>query len=201
MIKPRREFRLVALMAVAGVVLGAPARAQAGIAACPAQPLAQVFLPWVDPGWYASVADGGFEADGAGWTLGGGATVVDGNERYFVRAPSDRRSLALGASASAASPPTCISARHATLRLFVRNTGSPTALLRISLEFADALGLRRTLPIGALGGGGDWSPSPVLPIAVNAVSALAVHDVTFAFSASGGDWRVDDIYVDPYGKG
>jgi hypothetical protein len=201
MVMRRFGARLAAPLAVAFIALGVPAAAQAGVASCPSQPAGQVFLPWLDPAWYRSVPDGGLEDGGAGWRLRGGAAVVAGNERYFVRAPSDRRSLSLPPGAAATSAPTCIAPGHPTLRFFVRNTGSPLARLAVFAEFADLAGVKRSLPIGVVSGPPDWAPSPLLPVVVDALSVLGVTEVAFRFDAAGGDWRVDDVYVDPYGKG
>ena len=193
--------RLAGLTAAVAFLLGVSSDAQSATATCPAKPVAQVFLPWADPAWYESVPDGGFEADAAGWTLRGGAAVVDGNEPYSVRGRSDRRSLALGDGAWASGAPACVAVGHPTLRFFVRNTGSSLGRLQVSAEFVDALGVPRSLLIGTVAGTAAWAPSPPVPITINTISALAVNEVRFRFAPSSGDWRIDDVYVDPYGKG
>jgi hypothetical protein len=194
--------RLVALALAVAAALAAPAAAHARVASCPWQPAAQVFLPWGDPAWYASVPDGGLEAGGDGWTLRGGAAIAAGNEPFYVRSREDRRSLALPLAASAVSAPSCIGAGHPTVRFFVRNTGAPRAALRVSVDFVDGLGTRRSLPIGVVTATPEWAPSPVLPVVINALSLLAVQHAAFRFTpVDGGEWRVDDVYVDPYGKG
>ena len=42
----------------------------------------QVFKPWGDLNSYVLAPDGGFEAGGPGWYLGGGAKTVSGNESF-----------------------------------------------------------------------------------------------------------------------
>ena len=59
-----------------------------------------------------------------------------------------------------------------------------------------------SLPVGIVAGhiqGDEWAPSPVLPIVAN----LLDDEVRFRFTAIGIDsaWVIDDVYVDPYGKG
>jgi hypothetical protein len=193
---PRRRLACAAL-AVLGLVL--PARADA---ACPAQPLAQRFLHWGDPAWYAALPDSGFEAGGA-WTLGGGAAVVAGNEPYFIGTPQDSRSLSLPAGASATSAPFCLGLAHPALRLVLRNQGSPSARLAVSAVLTDAAGVRRTVQIAALPAGSAWDAGPPVAVIVNLLSSLAPQSVAFRFAPAdaGGRWSIDDVFVDPYGKG
>ena len=113
------------VLALCGLSFGTPAGAQT-VPVCPSQPLAQVFMPWSDPGWYASVPDGGMEARDGAWRLQGAAAFVGNNEPYFVRSAGDAWALELASGTSAVSGPTCIALAHPTLRLFARTT-HPTA--------------------------------------------------------------------------
>ena len=191
----------VALALFGALALVAPAGAHA--AGCPGQSLAQAFLPWTDPAWYTPVPDGGFEARAAVWALRNGATVVADNEPYRVGAAVDRWSLALPPGASATSGALCIGVAHPTLRFFVRNSGSQTATLAVSVEFRDPDGSPQSLPIGLVTGGSDWGPTVALPVAANVLSPASVNEAAFRFAATdgGGTWWIDDVYVDPYGKG
>jgi hypothetical protein len=194
----RRYGSLVAGLAV--LILGLPADAHAAV--CLGQPLAQRFLPWHDPGWYASVPDGGFEKGAASWTLAGGAAAVEGNEPYHVGNRSDHQSLALPSGASATSPAMCISTGHPTLRFFARNNGSRAAALTLSAVFRDLSGRTQTVSIGAITAG-EWAPTPLLPVVFNALSPVSTQSIAFRFAPADdrGRWRIDDVYVDPYGKG
>jgi hypothetical protein len=180
-----RPARIAPLLALA-LLLVAPALARAD---CAAQPLARTFAPWLDAAWYEAAPDGGLEGGGAGWTLAGGAAVVEGNDPY----EPGTSALSLPAGASATTPPMCVDLAHPTVRFFGRG-GSGT--LVVTALFRDALGLQQELPVGALLPGGDWAPSPVLAIVGNMLSP----QVAFRF-ASAGDWQIDDVYVDPYSKG
>jgi hypothetical protein len=177
---------LIGLLLSFALVLAAPAAARAD---CPDQPLAHTFLPWLDPAWYEAAPDGGLEAGGAGWTLADGAAVVDGNNPYQAGASA----LSLPAGASATTPPVCVDVAHPTLRFFARGGSGP---LVVTALFRDSLGLPHELSVGVALASSDWAPSAVMPVAGNAVSG----QVSFRFS-SGGDWRVDDVSVDPYSKG
>lgn len=202
MAKPISRLRCAALLVLTVAAAGRSGEAQADIITrCNSGPVAQVFLPWADPAWYVLLPDGGLERGGEGWTLAAGAAVVNGNEPHYVRAPGDVRSLALPGGASAATPPICVGPGHPTLRFFVRNTGAVWSALTVTVEFDDPVGVRRTVLVGTLKAGPAWMPSPVLPIPTNVLALVGTQTVVFRFSPDGGTWRVDDVYIDPYGKG
>jgi hypothetical protein len=66
----------------------------------------------------------------------------------------------------------------------------------VTVVFRDLLGNQDELPVGTVLGSAGWSPSAVMPVLGNLLS----QQVSFRF-ASLGDWRVDDVFVDPYSKG
>jgi hypothetical protein len=164
----------------------------AGAATCPEQPLARTFQPWLDLAWYQAAPDGGFESGGS-WALSGGAAVVDGNQPFLA----GERSLDLPAGADALTAPICVTVAHPTLRFFARNTGASLSTLNVSVVFRTLLGLQVELPVGVVLAGQQWAPSPILPVLANLLSS----EVRFRFRAAGGEWQIDDLYVDPYSKG
>jgi hypothetical protein len=184
--RPSTRPALIAPLLALALLLLVPALARAD---CADQPMSRTFLPWLDAAWYETAPNGGLEAGGSGWTLAGGAAVVRDNDPY----EDGTRALSLPAGASATTAPVCVDIAHPTIRFFAR--GGSGALVVTAL-FRDPLGLQDELPVGALTAGGDWTPSPVLAIVGNLLSS----QVTFRF-ASTGDWRIDDVYVDPYSKG
>lgn len=111
---------LVALVAMTGTAQ----------ATCPYTGAEQVFRPRGDQHNYVLAPDGGFEAGGSGWSLRGGAQVIEGNESHYANEPSDSRSLSLPPSSSAVSPPICMSLDTPLLRMFARNTGEGSSRLR-----------------------------------------------------------------------
>ena len=188
----------VVLLACAALAV-APAVAAAD--GCPAQPTSPVFAPWGDGAQYELAPDGGFEAGAAGWDLADGAAVQAGNEPFQVGGGADGASLALPAGAEATSPPVCIDIAHPTLRLFARDDGGLLSTLSVSVRFRTLLGWT-TLPVGVLGGDAQWQPTAQVPVLVNLLSLLGgSQQVRFVFAAGGGDWAIDDVYVDPYSKG
>jgi len=195
MLKLLRRGSLAAL----AVSILAPAGAQAAL--CPAQPTAQRFLQWADPAWYAAVPGGGFEPSTPAWTLTGGAVAVEGNEPFYIGGAGDHRSLQLPSGATGTSPAICIGVDHPTLRLLVSHSGGSTgSRLTVSAIVRDLGGGERTLPIAALTAN-DWGPTAPLPVGLNLLALALPQSVAFRFDASGGKWAIDDVYVDPYGKG
>jgi hypothetical protein len=184
--RPSTRPALIAPLLALAFLFAAPAAADAD---CPAQPVAHTFLPWLDPAWYEAAPDGSLEAGGAGWTLSGGAAVVDGNNPYQPGASA----LSLPAGASATTPAMCVDIAHPSVRFFARGGSGPLA---VTVLFRDPLGLQHELPVGVALGNADWAPSAVMPVLGNLLSG----QVAFRF-ASAGDWRVDGVFVDPYSKG
>jgi hypothetical protein len=187
-----RRIGPAGVLALAALALVFPSGAQAS--GCPEQPSAQTFLPWLDLAWYVPAPDGGLEGGGSGWDLSRGAAVVDGNQPYL----DGEHSLALPGGASATTAPMCIGIEHPTIRLFARNTGSPLSVLAVSVVFPTLLGTWQELPIGVVAAGSRWAPTPIMPVVANLVGDRAA----FRFTAlrDGGEWTIDDVYVDPYNK-
>jgi hypothetical protein len=85
--------------AVAAACALAPA-AQAGVLvaaapSCEQGALEQPFARWLDPISYTLLPDGGLESGAAGWSLAGGAKVVDGNETFYVHGAGESKALLL----------------------------------------------------------------------------------------------------------
>lgn len=197
----------LALGAIAAAFALAPAAAQAGplVASapnCDEQTLSQPFLPWADPAQYTLAPNGGFEQGSSKWSLSGDAAVVSGNESYYVRSADDSKSLRLGSDSSATSGTVCVGIEHPTLRLFARNTGSALSTLRVDVLFEDAAGNVNSAPIGVLIAGQSWQPTAVMPLVVNLLPLLPGERTPVAFEftpqGAGGNWRIDDVYVDPW---
>ena len=169
---------------------------------CDAQELSQPFMPWADPAHYTLAPDGGFEDHGKTWSLEGGAEVVSGNESYYVRDAGDKRSLKLPGGSSATSAAMCVGIEHPTLRLFARNTGSPLSTLKVEVHYVDGFGETQSAPIGLVTAGGSWQPTLPMAIGVNLLPLLPGERTPVAFEFTpkgfGGEWRIDDVYVDPY---
>ncbi len=192
-------FSLVALALGAGA--SEPARAATG---CADRPLDRPFLPWLDLAYYTLAPNGGLESGTSAWSLSGGANVVLGNERFYVRAADDKRSLALPSGSSATTSTTCVEPLDPTLRFFVVNTGSVLSTLKVEVLYTDAFGTPRAATIALLEGTADWQPTLPTAFLVNLQHPPFVTDgkvdVAFRFTPQGSlsGWRIDDVYVDPF---
>ena len=195
---------LVALATVAGLA-GTASPAGAGLGLLCPDANSQAFRPWGDPAFYAFVPNGGFEYGSVGWTLTGGAEVANGNEPFFVHSRDDDSSLVLPPGSSATSPPMCIGLLSSKMRLFLADGGSKDGRLKVQVIYGGGLagivsGAGRVLGVSdvtSLSGGDDWQPSPEVSMLAGTVPLLTQY-VQFRFTASGdGDWRIDDVYLDP----
>ena len=194
---------------IAGIVVGlvlavAPGAASAAtgtlLSPCDGQVGSQPFAQFLDPSTYVLAPNGGFESDAAGWTLKG-ASVVTGNEPFLA---SGTHALALPGGSSATSAPMCVGITHPTVRFFAVNKGFLLSTLKVDAIYPDAGGVLRTLPLGVVASLPGWQPTlPMLAPGdlVNPLLSGGSTQVSFRFTPLlGGDWRIDDVYVDPYMK-
>lgn len=192
------------LFTVAAAALAVSACSAAAAQACSYTGAEQVFSPWGDQHSYVLAPDGGFEAGGAGWTLAGGATTVAGNESFYLNDAGDSRSLSLPAGSAAVSPPICMSIDTPIFRLFARNTGDPSSGLRVEATYV-LLGLVRTKAVSTVYAGPDWAPSQQLSTVLSlstVVGTLTPSSIQIRITplGSGGQWQVDDLYIDPFAR-
>jgi hypothetical protein len=202
----RAAIALAASTAALGA-LAAPASAanllSVDPASCGNPATSQPFARWGDPIRYTLVPGGSFEPGSAAWTLSGGAAVRAGNESYYANGAGDRFSLSLPSGSSATSPAVCVSIYRPVFRFFARNTGSPTASLRVEALYPGLAGRVSVLQLGVLTGS-SWTPSLPMPVLASLTSVLPGSSTSIAIRltplGTGGSWSVDDVYVDPYGR-
>ena len=194
----------IAAAAVCGAAIAAPP-AHAGLLvdtvdSCSA-PTSKPFAKFGDYADYKAVPGGSFEAGDAAWNLSR-ASIVSGNESYYVRKSSDRRSLKLTPLSSATSPAVCVGIEHPTLRYFVRSSGLLPAMT-VEVLAETELGAIVPVPIGAGLLGSSWRPSGKHLIVANLLPLLPDNytPVAFRFRAVTGTWYIDDVYVDPMRRG
>jgi hypothetical protein len=205
----RLHTRLAALAAFCVVSAGASI-AQANplslLLACPNETVSQPFSPWGDNSEYTPVPGGSFEAGTPAWTLTHGAAAINGNESYYVGGTTQSKSLSLPSGSSGTSPYMCTSIFDPTVRLFVRNTGKSTSQLTVQALYPGLLGGTQTSTIGVLKGSSSWQPAPAMTLLLdNLLATLSLDSTKIAFkftpADTTGDWQVDDVYLDPYGRG
>ena len=192
-------LRSLALGAVtAGIALaGLPATSSAALisgGACDNSSLSQPFAQYGDSNEYKLVTGGNFEGSLSGWTLSGGARVINGGNPDG----SSGHSLYLPAGASVTTPFTCVNAAYPSFRLFARNDSLLSTIVPQVVYKLPLLG-NVALPIGAAALSPNWSPTlPLLTASV--VTGLlngGTAEVALKFTAALGPSEVDDIYVDP----
>ena len=187
-------------MLVAGLaVLAFAPQAQAGLLpSCPGT-FSKPFAQWGDGAWYSLVGDGAFESGGAGWSLSGGAKVVDGNEPFYVHGAGEHRSLLLPRGSSATSPPVCIVLGRPKARLFAVAPGG-SGSFRVEILNRSLLGILSIIDGGVVNAGSRWAPSqPLSLLGSNLGSALWATNVQLRFQPLGDSSVViDDVYVDPW---
>lgn len=199
-----------ALVALIALAAGA-ATANAGVLvasapSCDDQALSKTFLPWLDVADYTALPGGDFEGTMAGWSFSGGAGVASGNSPYAVGGDDDASSLSLASGSSATSAPICVGLTHPTVRFFAkrRSTGLLASLstLRVDVLFELADGTVASLPIGSATSDGSWQPTLPMVVVANLLPLLPGEHtpVAFRFTAQGGSWSVDDVWVDPYSR-
>ena len=134
------------------------------------------------------------------WTLTSGAAIVGGNEPFFAHAAGDSTSLLLVPGGSATTRPMCVTLKHPTIRMFVRNLGSRFSFFRISAIFQDQNGVLRTVEFAKVAATARWAPSPAIPYLVNVDVPLddqGTTAVAFKFTGLDGVTMIDDVFVDP----
>jgi hypothetical protein len=203
---PRTRGFLAVIVVAGALALGA-SPASAGILtqtadACGSSELSRPFLPWADPMQYFLAPGGSFENRASTWKLDGGAAVVKDADPFKISGVTDDRSLALPAGSSATSKPLCVGVDAPSIRYIARNTGDPTATLRVEAFYEDQSGDVQSIVLHDA-----WLPTswqPVLPVLIWANLTPNMEGggtaVAFRFTPRGGDWHVDDLWVDPYSR-
>jgi hypothetical protein len=191
---------VIAALAVCSAAIAAPP-AHAGllvdtVGECDA-PVSKPFAKFGDNADYKAVPGGSFEVGDAPWKLSK-ASIVAGNESYYVRSSRDRRSLRLTPGAVATSPAVCVGIEHPTLRYFVRSSGLLPAM-SVEVLTETSLGAVVPVPIGAGLLSSSWKPSARHMVVVNLLPLLPDNytPVAFRFRSVLGTWHIDDVYVDP----
>ena len=127
---------LVGVLMLAALTLASTAKAGligTGSASYCSSTSTQAFASWGDQSAYALLPNGSFENGGTSWALSGGAKVVAGNEPFYVNSRRDSHSLLLPAGSSAYSATMCFALGDWHLRFLMRNVGSQTGSLRVTV--------------------------------------------------------------------
>lgn len=152
------------------------------------------FSEWGDGTDYYFPTNGGFEGGSTGWSLAGGAAVVQGNESYYLHSAGDSHALYMPSGSSAAYN-VCYGTLYPSIRFMVAGS----AKVHVWITTKNLLGLVSTLDGGSFYvSGGSWNPSPRLSSLLSALIApLGTKQMQVHIGVSGGSAQIDDLYVDP----
>lgn len=201
---PRSGARRLAVLlcTLTPLAVAGPASAATSTTGCASTATKQAFAKFGDTAAYSLLPGGSFEAGTSGWALGG-ASVVAGNETAFIGAAKDAKSLAVPAKARVVSPVFCVGVEHPTFRLFAKKRSGTWQQLLIKLRWSEKNGAINETTVGSLSGGdyATWKPTPTFKLAQTlplwaSGQSLKVQIVLDPEDA-GGDWQVDDLYIDP----
>ena len=197
------RLRRIAPALVAVAALAAPASASAGSLAasatsCSGQTFEKPFKRWLDPANYVLAPDGAVEGSLTGWTLRGGAAKVAGNETAYIHGTKDRSSLSLPRGSAATTRAMCVGVLYPTMRFMA--SAPLGSVMAVSAVLDSPLGGTLTVPVGVVAGLGSWQPTLPILVGANLLATLGGGHaaVAFTFTPVTGNWRVDDVYVDPY---
>lgn len=185
---------VVAIAAAAGTTQSA----SAGVLSCN-DSAERPFAAWGDSSPYTLAPNGSFEYGSMGWSLNNGARVVAGGNTWR----SSSYSLSLPSGASATSPTACVKIADPASRFFLRNT-SGSGKVRVDVQYKTLLGLLPvTANLGYATAGSEWQPGPKYDhVLANILGTLGLNSglsasLRFKFTAVGGSFQVDDLFVDP----
>jgi hypothetical protein len=153
---------------------------------------------------YVLVPGGSFESGAPGWTLGGGAAIVYGNEPWKVHGAADNRSLFIPAGSSVTTPAMCFAPGDWHMRFFASSSSSRSvSSLQVRVRVRSVLGVLSILDGGKISSNSTWQPSRRLSLLItNLTAVLATNAVSFQFVPSdSASWRIDDVYLDPWKNG
>jgi hypothetical protein len=160
----------------------------------------QVFAQWGDFANYFLAPNGGVENGSTGWSLSR-SSVVTGNEPFLA---TGSHSLSLPSGSTALSPVTCIGPQSVALRMFGTDTGGTDGGLRVRVRWYGLLNsLLGISDYGVFKPGSGWSPTSsvssvgginvLLPILGSTSARVEITPI-----GSGSNWRIDDLYIDPW---
>jgi hypothetical protein len=194
----------IALLAIGGLLAVLPTTAHADVADAASCSTPVLFSPLRSFGDWRSyfVAPGG-DFERSSWTLSGGATLTSGSGP--LRLGAARTSLRLPPGATATSPRFCVDLDYPTLRYFSsKRVAMSTSQLRVGI-FYPAIGQNNASAQTVANGASAWALSKdvkLRPERVDRLGGWRLMQIRFsADRAATGDWRVDDVLVDPRMRG
>lgn len=190
-----RKIKIAALGALTAIVavIATTSAAAGATGSCPAKTFKQAFSKYGDKGQYFLVPNGGFESGTTGWTLGGSASVVAGNETAYLNSASDTKSVKLTPNGWVRTVAFCVTPQDLTVRLMVKGASGQ---LKFDAKVVSG-GNIRTWSTQVSAGSSGWRPSQVIQFAMSN-QYVGASTLELTFTAIGSTWQIDDIFVDPF---
>jgi hypothetical protein len=196
-----RRFVLLFVLVVATALASTVGTAQAGLiqgltgGGCGVT--VPVFAPWGDWAGYYFAPNGGFENGSAGWTLGGGSTVVTQDNEPWYLAGFGSHALQIPQGGSAAIS-VCYGLAYPAVRLFAAGQGGP-ATVHVRVISRSLLGAVSILDGGTFTAEDSWAPSPRMSTLLSAIASLTgAKTMQLQFTVESGTAQIDDLFVDPF---
>ncbi len=162
------------------------------------QVLSKPFARWGDHANYTLVPGGDFEGTLDGWSVSGGATIVEDNEPWKVTAATDHRALYMPKGSSVVTPPLCGGLTHPTARLFTKGGKLPLlAGARVDILDPTQDGILAGATLGVVMPNRDWKPTHQI-LTLSGLPLLTGGTLALRITAQGAPITIDDVYVDPF---
>jgi hypothetical protein len=158
---------------------------------------APVFAPWGDWSSYYFAPNGGFEKGSTGWSLAGGAAVVNANNEpwYLAGFGSNALEIPTGGSASIN---VCFGVTYPAVRFFVAGQHGP-ARVHVRVVTRSLLGLLSVLDGGTFTADEGWNPSPKTSTLLSSLASLVgTKTMQLQFTVESGTAQIDDLFIDPF---
>jgi hypothetical protein len=155
------------------------------------------FAQFGDSHAYYFTGNGGFESGSTGWTLGGGAKIVAGNESFYAHSATDKYSLLLPSGSKATSSPQCFGLTVGGIRFFARSP-SGTGSVHVRVFTKSLLSVLSILDGGTVTLGTNWAPSNRIGTLGSQLAILTGSKSVQIELTTKGDVQIDDVYIDPY---
>ena len=170
-------------------------------ASCTTPQFVSAFASLGDSRDYVLAPGGAFEdKDLDGWQIRKATSDSEGSPLEI--AGDNERSLKVPPGGSATSPAMCVDLHYPTLRLMAQAKGGE-GQLTVEVIYPDSAN-PVFHPIASLGADGrDWQASEDMPVfperggETPGMRRVALRFTSLSENGDAGDWRIDDVYVDP----
>jgi hypothetical protein len=201
--KLTRSLGIAAVVCVASLglfttsALGASGASSSTFASCEGQTFAPTFETLGDANYYTLVPGGEFNSASEGWTLLGGARIVEASRPEG----GSGGVLELPGGSVAISPPTCVTLQYPTARVWLQEVKGNNGVTVAVAYPGTSLTVTSPQNVGQVHGQpGGWtlsSPINVQPQIAGAAESTREARFVFTSTNRGTSYRLYGLYVDP----